>query len=66
MAKDKEQQRKVQQALKAERKADIERHNALKKAGEAAARKHRDETWVHRQINDALIENEKNLPWWRR
>lgn len=51
---------------KAEKQADINRHKALKRAAEATARRHRDETYVHKQLNDAIIENEKNVPWWRR
>jgi hypothetical protein len=49
-----------------ERRADIERHKALKKAAENTARKHRDETWVHKHLNDAIIEAEREIPWWRR
>ena len=49
-----------------EQKADNNRHRALKKAANNTARKYRDETWVHGQLNDAIIENEKHVSWWLR
>jgi len=49
-----------------EQRADNNRHRALKKAGEAAARKHPDKHVVHDQINEAIIENEKHVSWWLR
>jgi len=51
---------------KAEREADLKHYKALRRAAEQAARNHRDEHMVHHQINEAVVEAEKNVSWWRR
>ena len=53
---------------KAEQKADINRYKASKKALDQHARRHRerDETATYRQLNAAVIEAEKEIPWWAR
>lgn len=51
---------------KTEQKADLNRYRAAKKAANNAARKHRDEGVHTKQLNEAVIEAEKEIPWWLR
>jgi pantothenate synthetase len=49
-----------------EKQAALKHYKALRKAAETAARKHRDHHMVHDQLNEATIEAERDVPWWRR
>ena len=51
---------------KEERRADIGRYKSARKAAEQAAKNLRDECYATMQLNDAVIEAEKHIPWWRR
>jgi len=56
---------------KDERRADLNRHRASKSALNAnSEREHkrgvRDETVTYYQLNEAVIESEKHVPWWAR
>jgi len=54
--------------VKEEKKADVNRYKASKKALDNHGRKHREreETATYRQLNAAVIEAEQEIPWWRR
>lgn len=49
-----------------ERAVDREQHRAYRAAGNQAARAHRDAHVVHDQLNEAIIDAERDVPWWRR
>ena len=49
-----------------ERAVDREQHRAYRQAGNQAANRHRDAHVVHDQLNEAIIDAEKNVPWYRR
>jgi hypothetical protein len=51
---------------KEERQADLGRYRAAKKAAEQAGRTLREESVTTHQFNDAIIEAEADVPWWRR
>ena len=51
---------------KAERRADIDRHKAIKRAQDNYQSRDRNEDATARQLNEARIEAEKDVPWWRR
>ena len=53
---------------KSEQKADLNRYKASKKALNNHARKsrEREETATYRQLNAAVIDAEKEIPWWAR
>lgn len=51
---------------KEERQANIARHRLARKAAEQAARAHPDEHMVHHQLNEEIIDAERDIPWWRR
>jgi hypothetical protein len=50
-----------------ERQVDVLQHKAWKDAGNAAASKlSRSDPLVHDMLNEAIIDAEQNVPWWRR
>lgn len=50
-----------------ERRVDVLQHKAYKDAGNATARKLSDsDPLVHEMLNEAIIDTEQNVPWWRR
>lgn len=49
-----------------EQAADISRHQALRKANEASARHVREEGPAYYLFQNAIIESEQHVPWWRR
>jgi hypothetical protein len=49
-----------------ERQADLGRYKAVRQAAEVAARRLRDECPTTELLNDAVIDAEKHVPWWRR
>ncbi len=51
---------------KEEKKADIDRHKATKKAQNNYQPKDRNESPTTRQMNAARAEAEKDVSWWRR
>jgi hypothetical protein len=53
---------------KAEQKADINRYKASLKALHNHQRtdKDREETATYRQLNAAVLDAEKEIPWWAR
>ena len=53
---------------KAEQQADLNRYKASKKALDQHARnkKEREETASYRQLNQAVLDAEKEIPWWKR
>lgn len=53
---------------KAEQKADLNRYRASKKALDNHGRKYKDreETATYRQLNNAVLDAEKEIPWWAR
>lgn len=57
---------KKDERLAEEKAAGRMQHKAYRDAGNQAARAHRDQHMVHDQINEAVIESERDVPWWRR
>lgn len=52
---------------KEEKAVDIEQHRAYRKAANTAAAKlSRSDALVHDMLNEAIIDAEKDVPWWRR
>ena len=51
---------------KEEKKADIDRHKATRRAQNNYRPKDRNESPTTRQLNEARIEAEKDVSWWRR
>jgi hypothetical protein len=53
---------------KEEREADLGRYKSARKAAEAGTRKLgiRDESPTSRELNNLVIEAEREIPWWRR
>jgi hypothetical protein len=51
-----------------ERQADLVRYRAARKAAETGTRKLgiRDESPTSRELNAAVTEAEREIPWWRR
>lgn len=50
-----------------ERRVDVLQHKAWRDAGNAAAAKLSDsDPLVHDMINEAIIDAEQHVPWWRR
>jgi hypothetical protein len=51
---------------KEEKKADLNRYKATKKALENSKKVVREECPAFWQLNSAVIEAEQEIPWWRR
>lgn len=49
-----------------EQQADLNRYRATRQAAEQAARALRDECPATAELNSAVIEAEREVPWWRR
>jgi hypothetical protein len=51
---------------KEERQADLGRYRATRQAAEQAAAVLREESITTNMFNDAVIDAEQHVPWWRR
>jgi hypothetical protein len=51
---------------KEERQADVNRYKAAKKASNQIAKNLREEGPATMQANEAVIDAEREIPWWRR
>ena len=49
-----------------ERRAALIRYKSARKAAEQAAKNLRDECIATNQLNEEVIEAERDVPWWRR